>query len=450
MKTMIKFGTDGVRGVANTELSPELSVKLGKAGAFVLGSGKKSPNILVGKDTRISSDMLECALVAGICSVGANAHIAGVLPTPGIAALVKKYGLDGGVIISASHNPVQDNGIKFINADGYKLDDSFEAKIEDIINNNHELQSPTGANVGSCKFIKSAASEYCDFLKSTMESVSLNGLKVGLDCANGATYHIAPDVIKTLGASVYTINTEPNGININQNCGSTNMSDLSHFVIKNKLDIGLAFDGDGDRCLAVDAFGKQLNGDEIMSVCANYLYENKRLNKNTMVTTVMSNIGLKKMAIQNKINLIQTNVGDRHVLDSMIKNGYNFGGEQSGHIIFLDYNTTGDGILSALQLLKIMAVKKLPLHTLNTLMITYPQILVNAYVKSKHKNSFINNPKVAQAIEQAQAQFNDNGRVYIRPSGTEPFIRIMIEGPEITGIEEAAYRIKNIIEKELI
>jgi len=445
---MIKFGTDGVRGVANTELTPQLAFELGRAGAYVLKS-TGTADILVGKDTRISSDMLEAALVSGICSVGGNAHLAGFIPTPAIATLVKKYGMAAGVMISASHNPVEDNGIKFFNSIGYKLDDTLEKEIEDILNNRTALPQPTGADVGRIQSVQTAVDDYTAFLKQIMGNISLKGLKVGIDCANGATYSVAPRIMEQLNATLFPIHITPTGTNINENCGSTHMNSIAEHVKKNKLDIGIAFDGDGDRCLMVDAKGNVLCGDSLMSICGNVLKEEGRLNKNTIVATTMSNLGLRKMGEKMGIEIIETNVGDRYVLEAMIAGGYNFGGEQSGHFIFLDYTTTGDGLLTALQILKFMVQKNTTLHQLNTYMKKYPQVLVNATVKNEVKGSYNQNPVIAQAITATEALFAENGRVLIRPSGTEPLIRIMIEGTDMAVLEKEANNLKAIIEKEL-
>lgn len=448
----IRFGTDGVRGVANTELTGEMAYALGRAGAHILAQNNqgKGVNILVGKDTRISCDMLEAALVAGICSVGATAHTLGVLPTPAVATMVRKHNMDAGIMISASHNEVNDNGIKFFNNQGYKLDDAIEAKIEDLINAKKEsLPRPTGANIGSIKQIKNGLEEYAQILLSTMDGISLKGLKIGIDCANGATHQVAGQVITALGAMLYQIHNKPNGININENCGSTHMDSLVALVKEKSLDIGIAFDGDGDRCLVVDANGNILDGDEIMSICAHALKKEGKLAKNTVVATIMSNIGLKKMADDNNIDIINTNVGDRYVLEAMLAGGYNFGGEQSGHFIFLDHSTTGDGTLTALQLLKIMATTNKPLHELNTLMTKYPQVLVNATVPNELKATLLQNSTVATAIQKVEQTIGSTGRVLIRPSGTEPLVRVMIEGEDKAQLTKLANELKDLIEKEV-
>lgn len=448
----VKFGTDGVRGIANKELTCEIAYALGRAGAFTLinkKNEKESSHILVGKDTRISCDMLEAALAAGICSVGAHAHLVGVVPTPAVATMVSKYKMDAGIMISASHNPVDDNGIKVFNNKGYKLDDLIEKEIENIINNNKELPYPTGASIGTIIHKKEALHQYGDELIKTVQGISLKGLKVGIDCANGATHEISQNVIQKLGATVYPINNNPNGININENCGSTHMQGLIAHVTQNKLDIGIAFDGDGDRCLVVDSNGYELTGDEIMSIFANYLKKEDNLSNNTMVATVMSNIGLEKMGKKYDINILRADVGDRYVLETMLNQGCNFGGEQSGHFIFLDHSTTGDGILTSLQLLKIMSQTNLPLHKINKYMTVYPQILVNAIVKNNNKHTFMDNAKVSYAVKQIEDAIKHVGRCLIRPSGTEPLVRIMLEGEDKDTLIKMANNLKSILESEL-
>ena len=336
------FGTDGVRGVANTELTAELAYKLGRAGAYVLTEGAHKPKILVAKDTRISGDMLEAALVAGILSVGAEAIVLGVIPTPAVAHLTRKYGADAGVMISASHNPVEYNGIKFFNNNGYKLSDQLEDEILRVIESDFEgVPNPTGISLGREKIEISALDDYIEFAKNTI-SVDLKGMKIALDCANGAAYKAAVEAFRDLGAEVYVINDNPDGTNINEKCGSTHPEELMEYVVKKGCDVGFAFDGDADRCLAVDEKGNLINGDFILTLCAKYLKENNKLKDDTLVVTVMSNLGLDIACKNLGIKTLKTKVGDRYVLEEMLKNGYNLGGEQSGHIIMLDYNPTGD------------------------------------------------------------------------------------------------------------
>lgn len=445
------FGTDGVRGIANTELTPELAFNLGRAGAYVLTKDvKHSPKIIVGIDTRISCDMLEAALVAGMCSVGAHAILVGVIPTPGIAHLIREYNLDAGVMISASHNPVKDNGIKFFNKNGYKLPDMLEKDIENIITHNLDtLPRPTGEDLGRKSINDNAINDYVSFLKSTVKDINLEGLKVGLDCANGATYKAAPLALESLGAEVFAIHNSPNGVNINKDCGSTHMESLALYVKENKLDIGIAFDGDGDRCLVIDENGNILEGDEIMSICGNYLKDKGQLQKDTIVTTVMSNLGFFIMGEEKGINIKKTDVGDRYVLEGMLKEGYNFGGEQSGHIIFLDYNTTGDGILTSLQLLRILKLTGKTLSQLNTHMKVMPQVLINAKIDNAKKYSYTSNQEINKAIQDLEKKFEGKGRVLIRPSGTEPLVRVMIEGEDKATIENEAVKIAKLLENLL-
>lgn len=444
------FGTDGVRGVANTELTGELAYNLGRAGAYVLTKEKAhAPKILVGMDTRISGDMLESALVSGMCSVGAHVVLAGVIPTPAVAYLVRKYNFDAGVVISASHNPMEYNGIKFFNSNGYKLRDELENEIEDILLNRiDELPQPTGAGVGTKSISDDAIEDYIQFLtKST--NVNLKGIKVALDCANGASYKAAPISILNLGASMCIIHNEPDGTNINANCGSTHIEGLKKFVVENGADIGFAFDGDADRCLAVDEKGNLIDGDKILAICGNYMKEKGMLKNDTIVGTVMTNLGFNIMAKEKGINVEQTNVGDRYVLERMIEKGYNLGGEQSGHIIFLDHNTTGDGILTAIQMLTVLKESGKKASELASVMTQMPQVLVNARVDNAKKNTYMEVAEIKKAIDDLSAKFKDEGRVLIRTSGTEPLIRVMIEGKDIDLIRSEAERLAKFIEDTL-
>lgn len=442
------FGTDGVRGLANTEITPELAFKLGKAGAYVLTKGKdENVNILIGMDTRISGDMLEAALIAGMCSVGAHVVPVGVIPTPAIAYLIRHYKMDAGVVISASHNPAEYNGIKFFSKEGYKLPDKLEEEIEDIVFNSiDDLPRPVGV-VGHKKLKKDAVQDYADFVVSTADKLNLKGMKVAIDCANGATYEAAPMVMKALGADVHTIHAEPDGLNINEHCGSTHMESLGEYVKANHMDIGIAFDGDGDRCLIIDEKGAMLDGDEMMSIFSNYLSANGRLKKNTLVATVMSNLGLFVMGKEKGIHIEQTAVGDRYVLERMLEIKASLGGEQSGHIIFSDYNTTGDGILTAVQMLKIMHEERKPLSELNSFMKLFPQVLVNAKVSNDKKYDFDKSEEVTKAMEEIESKYSGKGRVLIRASGTEPLVRVMIEGEDKADIEKEAVRLAGLIEK---
>lgn len=444
------FGTDGVRGVANTELTGDLAFRLGRAGAYVLTKEKKhAPRILVAMDTRISGDMLESALVAGICSVGAHAVVAGVIPTPAVAYLVRKYRLDAGVMISASHNPVEYNGIKFFDEQGYKLSDELEDEIEDILMSRPEiLPSPTGIGLGTKGYAEEALDDYLAFLtKTTTEK--FGGIKVALDCANGAAYKAAPLAMLDLGAQLCIIHNEPDGTNINDKCGSTHMDDLKALVVENGADIGFAFDGDADRCLAVDENGELIDGDKILAICGLDMKQRGELKKDTIVGTVMSNLGLTMMGRENGIEILQTAVGDRYVLERMLADGYNIGGEQSGHVIFLDYNSTGDGVLTAIQLLSVLKRSGKKASELASIMQVMPQVLVNARVNNAKKNNYMDDEMVRKGIEELETEFSQDGRVLIRTSGTEPLVRVMIEGKDIEKMNKAARKLASLIEERL-
>lgn len=440
------FGTDGVRGVAGSELTIELATKLGQAGAYVLTKEQAhKPTIIVGCDTRISGGMLASALMSGICSVGANAIFAGVMPTPAIAYLTRKHKVDAGVVISASHNPMEFNGIKFFNGEGYKLSDALEDEIEALIANDmKEITLPTGSEIGKIEYRFDLIREYIDFMKKTVP-VDLTGMKIVIDCAEGASYKTSVETLRELGAELVAIHTNPDGTNINSNCGSTHMEELQARVVYEKAAVGLAFDGDADRMLAVDENGKVVDGDEIMAICANYMKEKGTLKKDTVVVTVMSNLGFTLMGQERNLHIEKTKVGDRYVLENMLANGYNLGGEQSGHVIFLDDNTTGDGLLSALHLLQVMVDTGKPLSELAQVMEVLPQALVNAKVPNHKKESFMEYPEIAGAIAELEEKFAGEGRVLIRPSGTEPLVRVMIEGKNQTQIEEEAKKLAELI-----
>lgn len=444
------FGTDGVRGVANTELTGDLAFRLGRAGAYVLTKEKKhAPRILVAMDTRISGDMLESALVAGICSVGAHAVVAGVIPTPAVAYLVRKYRLDAGVMISASHNPVEYNGIKFFDEQGYKLSDELEDEIENILMSCPEiLPSPTGIGLGTKGYAEEALDDYLAFLTKTTKE-KFNGIKVALDCANGAAYKAAPLAMLDLGAQLCIIHNEPDGTNINDKCGSTHMEDLKKLVVENGADIGFAFDGDADRCLAVDEKGELIDGDKILAICGLDMKQRGELKKDTIVGTVMSNLGLIMMGRENDVKILQTAVGDRYVLERMLADGYNIGGEQSGHVIFLDYNSTGDGVLTAIQLLSVLKRSGKKASELASIMQVMPQVLVNARVNNAKKNNYMDDAVVRKAIEDLETEFSQDGRVLIRTSGTEPLVRVMIEGKDIEKMDKAAKKLASLIEERL-
>lgn len=443
------FGTDGVRGVANTELTCDLAYKLGRAGGYVLAQGKDKVKVIVGRDTRVSGDMLEASLISGLMSVGCDVITVGIVPTPAVAYLTRKYEADCGVVISASHNPVEYNGIKFFNADGYKLDDSVELEIESYIDDIDRVEhTPVGENVGRKIYMHDAQRDYVEYLKEIVD-VDFKGLKVVLDCANGAAYKVAPIIFDELGASVITINSNPNGNNINDKCGSTHPKKLKEAVLANKADLGLAYDGDADRLIAIDENGNIVDGDHIMVLSAIYLKNKKKLAKNTLVVTVMSNIGLTIAAKENGINLATTAVGDRYVLEEMKNSEYNLGGEQSGHMIFLDYNTTGDGVLSSLVLSKIVLEEGKSLSELASVMTKYPQVLVNARISNENKNRYMEYPEIKNEIERIAKLLDGCGRVLIRPSGTEPLVRVMLEGKEEGQIKELATNLANLIQGKL-
>lgn len=446
------FGTDGVRGIANEELTPELAFHIGRAGAYVLtGDSGRKPRIVVGKDTRISGDILEAALVAGICSVGAEAVIAGVIPTPAIAYLVRSEGFDAGVMISASHNSFEHNGIKFFSGEGYKLRDEIEDRIERIIlDKAEEIVAPTHEKIGHISHDDTLVRKYIDFAKQTI-SGSLRGLKVAIDCANGASSVTAEYALKELGAEVLTIHNRPNGININADCGSTHIEGLMAYVKEMGADVGLAFDGDADRVLAVDETGAFVDGDKIMAVCALDMRERGLLEDNTVVATVMSNLGFFVMGEENHLKIKRTKVGDRYVLEEMLKHGHRIGGEQSGHVILLEHNTTGDGLVTGLQLLDVMKRSGRKLSDLAAVMQVYPQVLVNAKVKNEYKNeeSYMAVPEIKKKIEEIEAQFTNAGRVLIRPSGTEPLVRVMIEGKDEVCIKNCAEELAQLMEEKL-
>lgn len=441
------FGTDGVRGVANLELTPELAFRLGRAGAEVLSREKKRPSIIIGKDTRISSDMLEAALTAGICSVGADVFHVGVLPTPGVAYLTRAMEAAAGVVISASHNPVADNGIKFFGGNGYKLDDSVEEEIESkVLAEKDDLPRASGVNVGRVYDVPGAVERYAEFLKATIK-VDLQGLTIVVDGANGAAYEVAPRVLRELGARVIPINCLPNGININAHCGSTYPDVMREAVLEHRADLGIAHDGDADRVIAVDAEGNMVDGDSIMVICGLHRRRQGKLPLDTIVVTVMSNLGLHLALKQEGIKLLETKVGDRYVLEEMLRSGAVLGGEQSGHIIFLEHNTTGDGVLTALQLLAAVRESGRPLSELARQMIRLPQVLVN--VRVKDKSALDTCLPVQESIERASKMMGENGRILVRPSGTEPLVRVMAEGPDDQTMRQAVDEIVRAVEKYL-
>jgi len=442
------FGTDGVRGIANSELTPELAMNLGKAGAYVL-TKNKTPKILVATDSRRSGDMLAAALSAGLCSVGAEVYLAGVVPTPTVAYLVRKYNFDAGVMISASHNPMSDNGIKFFSSSGYKLPDALENEIESYMENPEKLPRPISSDVGIVLPYKTACEDYLSYLLSTVEGLNLGGMKIALDCANGATSEVAPKIFASLGATVHNLSNTPNGLNINENCGSTHMENLSQYVKANNLDIGIAFDGDGDRMLAVDGDGIPVQGDEILAIIGSDLKERGLLAKDTIVATTMSNQGLEVMCRNHGITLHRTDVGDRYVLEKMLTDNLLLGGEQSGHVIFKEYSTTGDGILTALKLAEVIARKSKSLNELKKIMENFPQVLVNITVPNDKKRKWHENPMIMNQYNEIEAKLAGEGRILVRPSGTEPLVRVMIEGRDKTEIQSMAESLAEIIKETL-
>ncbi len=441
------FGTDGVRGVANEELTPMLAMQLGQAGACVLTrEHDHKPTIMVGCDTRISGDMLANALMAGACSVGANCVYVGVIPTPAVAYLTKKYKVDAGVVISASHNPVEFNGIKFFDGNGFKLPDELEDEIEAMIKNGMQgVKFPIGSGVGKIKYRTDAREEYINHAMRAV-NVDLTGLKMVVDCAEGASFYTSVETFRELGGEVVAIHNNPDGTNINANCGSTHMEELQARVVYEKADLGLAFDGDADRLIAVDENGKIVDGDQIMAIVGNHMKIQGKLKKNTIVATIMSNLGFFLMGEKNGIKIEQTKVGDRYVLERMREIGASLGGEQSGHIIFLDENTTGDGLLSALHLLQVLVETGKSLSELSKVMEVLPQALVNASVPNHKKESFMEYPEIAEAIRKLNERFDGEGRVLIRPSGTEPMVRVMIEGKDQKLIDSEAEKLAALIQ----
>ena len=444
------FGTDGVRGVANSELTPELAFSLGKAGAYVLSKeSEKKPTFLIGMDTRISGDMLENALSAGILAVGGDVIKVGVLPTPAIAHLVKHYDADAGIVISASHNPYEYNGIKFFNSEGFKLDDSIEEEIEDIILRQIDVNSHiTHDQIGKCREADdNALAIYVKFLESTAD-FTLKGRKIVLDCANGAAYQAARMVYDRLGANTVTIGVNPNGTNINDGCGSTHPELLQEAVIREGAFIGLAYDGDADRLIAVDEKGRIIDGDKLICICAKMLKEEGRLAKNLVTGTVMSNIGFHKYLKDMGCETRATDVGDRYVLEDMLKTGGIIGGEQSGHIIFLDKTTTGDGILSSIQLVRAVLKSGKNASELSDEIKIYPQVLVNAKVTNENKKRYTEDEEVVKAFDEVSAKLGDTGRLLVRPSGTEPLVRVMIEGEDTESITEMAEELADMLSKK--
>ncbi len=437
------FGTDGVRGIANTELTPELAFRLGRAGAYVLAEEHPRPTIVVGKDTRISGDLLESALIAGILSVGADVLKVGVVSTPAVAYLTNTMDAEAGVVISASHNPVRDNGIKFFSRDGFKLPDEVEDRIEQLLDEEEDrLPRPIGEDVGRVRELPDAVERYVSYLASTIAG-DLTGLKIVLDCAHGAAHRIGPELFARLGANVIALNNQPTGTNINVECGSTHPQALCQAVVQHQADLGLAFDGDADRIIAVDERGELVDGDFIMAILASQMKNEGRLPKDSLVVTVMSNLGLVVAMRNLRVNLVTTKVGDRYVLEAMRRDGLSLGGEQSGHIIMLDHNTTGDGVLTGLQLAHVCHKQGKPLSTLASVMQRFPQVLIN--VKVGDKERVMNDDGVKAAVTEAERELGETGRILVRPSGTEAIVRVMVEAQDHDTAHQIADRVAHVI-----
>lgn len=443
------FGTDGVRGIANRELTPELAYKLGRIGAYVLLKKEVQGKVVIGKDTRISGDLLESAMTAGFLSMGIDVISLGILPTPAVAYLTRHLNAACGVVISASHNPAEYNGIKFFNSQGYKLSDEIEDEIESYILLNKDVEiRAEGSEIGRHTILENATKLYIDYLKTTIDQ-DFRGLKIAIDTANGAAFKAAPEIFRELGAEVHVINYQPDGININLNCGSTHPEALQRLVREVKADLGVAFDGDADRLIAVDEQCQVVDGDHIMNICGYNLKKHNRLNKNTVVATVMSNIGLDIAMKEQGCHVVKTKVGDRYVLEEMLQQGYSLGGEQSGHIIFLDYNTTGDGLLTALQLIAAVKEEGKKLSELAAKMTSYPQVLVNAKVKNENKERYLQDDIIMAEIQKIEEHMQGQGRVLIRPSGTEPLVRVMLEGKDQEELNTLATQLAELIESRL-
>lgn len=449
------FGTDGIRRIANTELSPELVYRVAKAGAYVLSKHTDhAPTILIGRDTRISGTLIESAMTAGFLSYGANVKILDVMPTPAVAYLTRRFKADASVVISASHNTFEFNGVKYFSNKGMKIPDELEEEIEEVMDSG-KIDDLTAVNekIGVSEIRTDLLDEYVYFFRKNfeeeLEQFDKQNFVVAIDTANGATSVVADKIFKVLGINHKIINDQPNGININDNCGSTHLEGLKKFVVENKCDLGIAYDGDGDRCLAVDENGNEIDGDKILAILSNSFKQKGILKNNTVVATVMSNLGLNKYAKSNDINFVQTKVGDRYVLEEMLKNGYNLGGEQSGHVICLDYNPTGDGILTSILLIRAMLEQNKSASEISSIMKAYPQVLVNAKVKNDKKDEYKNDSEIKEEIDKLEKEFSGNGRVLIRASGTEPLIRVMIEGENQEYIKEKATKLAKLIETKL-
>lgn len=444
------FGTDGARGIANEELTCELAMNIGKAAAMVLiNEDVEHPTFLIGKDTRLSGDMLEGALIAGLCSVGANVKLLGVVPTPAVAYLIGKYKADAGIMISASHNPFEFNGIKIFSSEGYKLPDDLEESIENIVIDNKVPYAYADYDgLGTVEMITTAADDYIEHVASTIE-YDLKGMNIALDCSNGSSSVTAEKLFTKLGANVHMLHDKPDGVNINKDCGSTHMESLMQYVKDNNLDAGLAFDGDADRCLAVDDKGDMVDGDYIIAICAADLKSQGKLKKDTVVGTVMTNMGFNKFCEGNGMKFVSTAVGDRYVLEAMLREGYNIGGEQSGHVIYLDYATTGDGELTGAHLLSLCNRRNAKLSSIATLMQRYPQVLINVKITNEGKVRFYTDKEIKTAIRSIGETLGDRGRILVRVSGTEPLVRVMLEGEDYDEIDALAHKMADIVKERL-
>lgn len=444
------FGTDGARGVANTELTCELAMNIGRAAAMVLtNQSDKKPVVVIGKDTRLSSDMLEGAIISGLCSVGANVITLGVVPTPAVALLVKKYNADAGIMISASHNPFEFNGIKIFSGTGFKLPDNLEEEIESIVLDNVRPYNIVSMDkLGTVTVCNQGIKDYIDHVVSTVPEKP-KGLKVAFDCSNGSSSRTAKEIFENLGVECHMTHFEPNGVNINKDCGSTHIDALAEYVKANNLDCGIAFDGDADRCLAVDENGELVDGDFIIAMCALDLKERGMLKNNTAVGTVLTNMGFNKFCQENDINFEATKVGDRYVLESMVENGYSIGGEQSGHVIFLDYCTTGDGQTTAAQLLSLMKRKNKKLSEIAKVMTRFPQVMINVKITPQSKGKVNIDEDIQAKIEQVSKQLEGHGRIIVRESGTEPLVRVMLEGENYNEIKVLANETAEIVKNKL-
>ena len=449
------FGTDGIRRIANTELSPSLVYKVAKAGACVLAKhSDKAPTIFIGRDTRISGTLIESAMTAGFLSYGANVKILDVMPTPAVAYLTRRFKADAGVVISASHNTFEFNGVKYFSNKGMKIPDELEEEIEEIMDSGKiDDLTAVNENIGVSEIRTDLLDEYVYFFRKNFEEelevLNREDFIVAIDTANGATSVVADKIFTVLGINHIILNDKPNGVNINDNCGSTHLEGLKEFVKQHKCNLGIAYDGDGDRCLAIDENGEEIDGDKILAILSNYFKKKGMLKNDTVVATVMSNLGLKKYAESNNLNLVQTSVGDRYVLEEMLKNGYNLGGEQSGHIICLDYNPTGDGILTSILLIRAILEEGRKASEMAGIMNAYPQVLVNAKVSSDKKDEFKTDAEIQEAVKKLEEEFAGNGRVLVRASGTEPLIRVMIEGEDTQYITEKANELAEMIKSKL-